>query len=85
MIRSKTLRNPGVNARFIVLAGILLGTAAALFAAERVGGSAFSANGQLARDCSNTPRFRNFRGWRQLNIEAPNKVTNRISFTLHCQ
>lgn len=118
----------------------------ALIAAQasvRVGGSAFSVNGQLARDhqysgvCpvdlkfdwgvistepatavysitrsdgghsshtravslperrsvpileewhlgANTPQFADFHGWVELNIESPNPVTNRISFTIHC-
>jgi len=118
--------------------------ATALNAGVRVGGSAFSANGQLARDhqytgaCpvdlkfdwgvigtqaaevvyttsrsdgatgpsrsivlpapnrsvpvittwrlgANTPKFRNFSGWVQINIQSPNPVSNKIGFTIHCQ
>jgi hypothetical protein len=112
-------------------------------ASVRVGGSAFSVNGQLARDhqysgvCpvdlkfdwgvistaqttatyfitrsdgghsshqravtlpeyrsvpileewhlgANTPQFADFHGWVELHIQSPNPVTNRISFTIHC-
>lgn len=122
----------------------LLAMAVALSAGVRIGGSAFSANGQLARDhqytgaCpvelkfdwgvigtgatevvytttrsdgatgpsrsivlpapnrstpvistwrlgANTPKFRNFSGWVQINIQSPNAVSNRIGFTIHCQ
>jgi hypothetical protein len=34
---------------------------------------------------ANTPRFQNYSGWVQLNIEAPNQVSNKINFTIHCQ
>ena len=33
---------------------------------------------------ANTPRFANFTGWVQLNIESPNPVAQKINFTLHC-
>ncbi len=33
---------------------------------------------------ANTPRFANYSGWVELNIESPNPVANRIGFTLHC-
>jgi|SRR5579884_957671 len=112
-------------------------------AAVRIGGSSFSANGQIARDyqytgaCpvdlkfdwgvqdtsrssiaysitrsdgpritrslnhpggnrsvpiadhwrlgNNSPRFRDFRGWEELNIESPNRAAKRIEFTIHCR
>jgi len=128
---------------FLPVAGLCLLTAS-LFGAVRIGGWAFSANGQLARDyqytgsCpvdlkfdwgvlgtepggvaytfrrndgahtnqrtmnlpaanrsvpiietwrlgANTPEFRNYRGWVELQIESPNPVTKRIDFTLHCR
>jgi hypothetical protein len=28
--------------------------------------------------------FANFRGWVEINIESPNRVSQRIHFTLHC-
>jgi len=121
----------------------LLATAGLARASVRVGGSAFSANGQLAGDhqysgiCpvdlkfdwgvistapatatysitrsdgghsshtravslpeyrsvpiveewrlgANTPQFADYSGWVELNIDSPNPVTNRISFTIHC-
>jgi hypothetical protein len=130
--------------RLIALAAVLAAMATALYAGVRIGGWAFSANGQLARDyqytgsCpvelkfdwgvigtepgpvtytmtrsdgasaptrsinlpaanrsvpvivtwrlgANNQRFRNFTGWEQINIQSPNPVTNKISFTLHCQ
>jgi hypothetical protein len=33
---------------------------------------------------ANTPEFANYRGWVQLNIESPNAVSQKISFTIHC-
>ena len=33
---------------------------------------------------ANKPEFANYRGWVQLNIESPNAVSQKISFTLHC-
>jgi hypothetical protein len=33
---------------------------------------------------ANTPQFATFSGWVQLNIESPNPVSQRISFTIHC-
>jgi len=33
---------------------------------------------------ANNAEFSNFRGWMQLDIEAPNRVSRRIDFTLHC-
>jgi len=34
---------------------------------------------------ANTPRFSDFHGWVELNIESPTPVVNRIAFTLHCR
>jgi len=34
---------------------------------------------------ANTPRFADYSGWVELNIESPNPVANRIGFTLHCR
>ena len=33
---------------------------------------------------ANTPQFANYSGWVELEIEAPEPVTNRIGFTIHC-
>jgi hypothetical protein len=33
---------------------------------------------------ANNAKFANYRGWVQINIEAPNPVSQKISFTLHC-
>ena len=33
---------------------------------------------------ANTAKFANYRGWVQLNVESPNQVSQKISFTLHC-
>jgi hypothetical protein len=33
---------------------------------------------------ANTPEFQNYSGWVQLNIESPNPVSQKISFTIHC-
>src|SRR5258708_3888107 len=33
---------------------------------------------------ANRPQFQNYSGWVQLNIEAPNQVSNKINFTIHC-
>jgi hypothetical protein len=33
---------------------------------------------------ANNARFANYRGWVQLNVESPNQVSQKISFTLHC-
>ena len=128
---------------FLLATAIVM--AGAAHAGVRIGGSAFSANGQLARDyqytgpCpvdlkfdwgviafepstvsywfrrndrgqssasrtiglpggnrsipileqwrlgANTPQFFNYSGWVELNIESPNRISNRIRFTLHCQ
>ena len=34
---------------------------------------------------ANTPAFSNYAGWVQLNIESPDRVSDRIKFTIHCQ
>ncbi len=34
---------------------------------------------------ANTPQFRNYRGWVQINIVSPNAVAQKIPFTIHCQ
>jgi hypothetical protein len=33
---------------------------------------------------ANNAKFANYTGWVQLNIESPNQVSQKISFTLHC-
>ena len=33
---------------------------------------------------TNNSKFANFSGWVQMNIESPNPVSQKISFTLHC-
>jgi hypothetical protein len=33
---------------------------------------------------ANNAEFANYKGWVQLNVESPNRVSQRISFTLHC-
>jgi hypothetical protein len=33
---------------------------------------------------ANSPRFANFSGWVQINIDSPNAVSQKIRFTLHC-
>jgi hypothetical protein len=33
---------------------------------------------------ANNAKFANYTGWVQLNIESPNRVSQKISFTLHC-
>jgi hypothetical protein len=33
---------------------------------------------------ANNAKFANYRGWVQLNVESPNQVSQKISFTLHC-
>ncbi len=33
---------------------------------------------------ANTPEFQNFHGWVELQIESPNPVSQKISFTIHC-
>lgn len=33
---------------------------------------------------ANSPQFSNFRGWMQLDIEGPTRVSRRIDFTIHC-
>jgi hypothetical protein len=130
--------------RLLIPVAGLCAVAVTAFAAVRIGGSAFSANGQLARDyqytgaCpvelkfdwgvigteastvvyttsrndgastaprsinlpasnrsvpvittwrlgANTPQFRNYNGWVQINIQSPNPVSNKIGFTIHCQ
>jgi hypothetical protein len=32
-----------------------------------------------------SPRFRDFKGWEDLIIDSPNKVSQKINFTLHCR
>ena len=130
--------------RFAILPLAAVLAAVAAFAAVRVGGSAFSVNGELVRShqyvgaCpvdlkfdwgvistrpaivsyfitrsdgagsrnsrsidlppnrsvpvlehwrlgANTPRFANYEGWVELNLEGPTPVVNRIPFTLHCR
>jgi hypothetical protein len=34
---------------------------------------------------ANTAQFANYRGWVELNIQSPNRVSQKIGFTLHCQ
>ncbi|HEY6374798.1 MAG TPA: hypothetical protein VIX90_04660 [Edaphobacter sp.] len=34
---------------------------------------------------ANTPQFRNYRGWVQIDIMSPNAVAQKIPFTIHCQ
>jgi hypothetical protein len=34
---------------------------------------------------ANTPQFRNYRGWVQIDILSPNAVAQKIPFTIHCQ
>ncbi len=34
---------------------------------------------------ANTPQFRNYRGWVQIDIQSPNAVAQKIPFTIHCQ
>ena len=34
---------------------------------------------------ANMPQFSTYRGWVELNIASPNRVSNRLRFTLHCQ
>ncbi|HTC93820.1 MAG TPA: hypothetical protein VK699_10245 [Terriglobales bacterium] len=34
---------------------------------------------------ANTPQFRNYGGWVELNTESPNHVAQKIPFTIHCQ
>jgi hypothetical protein len=33
---------------------------------------------------ANTPQFSSYSGWVELNIESPDRVVNRIGFTIHC-
>jgi hypothetical protein len=33
---------------------------------------------------ANAPEFSDYTGWVQLNIESPNRVSQRIEFTIHC-
>jgi hypothetical protein len=33
---------------------------------------------------ANNAKFANYTGWVELNIESPNQVSQKISFTLHC-
>ena len=33
---------------------------------------------------ANNAKFANYKGWVQLNVESPNQVSQKISFTLHC-
>jgi hypothetical protein len=33
---------------------------------------------------ANTSEFANYSGWVELNIESPQRVVNRIGFTIHC-
>jgi hypothetical protein len=33
---------------------------------------------------ANNAKYANYRGWVQLNVESPNQVSQKISFTLHC-
>lgn len=33
---------------------------------------------------ANNAKFANYTGWVQLNVESPNQVSQKISFTLHC-
>ena len=34
---------------------------------------------------ANTPRFADFHGWVNIIIEVPNKVDQKINFTIHCR
>ena len=34
---------------------------------------------------ANTPQFQNYAGWVELVINAPNPMTKKIGFVLHCQ
>jgi len=34
---------------------------------------------------ANKPEFRDFKGWEDLVIDSPNKVSQKIDFTLHCK
>ena len=34
---------------------------------------------------ANNPRFGNYRGWMQIDIQSPDPASNRIDFTLHCR
>ncbi len=34
---------------------------------------------------ANTPEFRDFKGWEELVIDSPNKVAQKINFTMHCK
>ena len=33
---------------------------------------------------ANTPKFATYQGWVELNVDSPNPVSQKISFTLHC-
>lgn len=34
---------------------------------------------------ANLPQFQNYNGWMELHTDPPHSLSNRISFTLHCQ
>jgi hypothetical protein len=34
---------------------------------------------------ANKPEFKDFKGWEDLVIDTPNKVSQKINFTLHCR
>lgn len=33
---------------------------------------------------ANTPEFRDYHGWVQLDVESPSRLSQRINFTIHC-
>ena len=33
---------------------------------------------------ANNPKFANYHGWAQLDVDSPNQVSQKINFTLHC-
>jgi hypothetical protein len=34
---------------------------------------------------ANNPKFANFKGWVELDVNSPNHVVKRVNFTLHCR
>jgi hypothetical protein len=34
---------------------------------------------------ANTPQFRNYAGWVEINVGSPNRLAQKIPFTIHCE